>query len=423
MLRSARITDIQRLSCSGSEHYLLESYRELPFQVLNVRCFGLPRIHVLYKYSKHLYTNQTTDVLSPNQMSTETTIKRKKGSSDKSKPQPALDGDHRKRSRNRCIRSCINCHASKRMCDRKRPACARCTQLGLTGLCVYEVDDPNQRSNTQDESSRLLERVAELEGVIRELKNKPHPRWISSACSEHSDDAPNLAHSSGRPTKGSYIQGASPSHAHREESCLPLTPAFSTSSPSSPSSAVTPPNDSPASPHAVIHDDPARLMDLDLDIFAQSPTFAGYSEDSIDIHQQFPGLGILKSYSAAQPCSCILEASNYHTMLELSLRLRKAATILARSPHHQPGAHCLLNQRLSELDALTTDTLSSVDSPHLSYSAVHPSTMLSSNLPSTIYASGNSASRLDNWLSGAITDTKNAGTDSFMSWDPPRRSQ
>ncbi|KAJ4002099.1 hypothetical protein F5050DRAFT_1559457 [Lentinula boryana] len=286
-------------------------------------------------------------------MSTETTIKRKKGSSDKSKPQPALDGDHRKRSRNRCIRSCINCHASKRMCDRKRPACARCTQLGLTGLCVYEVDDPNQRSNTQDESSRLLERVAELEGVIRELKNKPHPRWISSACSEDSDDAPNLAHSSGRSTKRS-IQGASPSHAHREESCLPLTPPFSTSSPSSPSSAVTPPNDSPTSPHAVIHDEPARLMDLDLDIFAQSPTFAGYSEDCIDIHQQFPGLGVLKSYSAAQPCSCILEASNYHTMLELSLRLRKAATILARSPHHQSGAHCLLNQRLSELDTLTT---------------------------------------------------------------------
>lgn len=73
-------------------------------------------------------------------------------------------------------------------CDRKRPACARCTQLGLvsttailfrdqsddypghqTGLCVYEVDDPTQRSDTQDESARLLKRVAELEGVIREV--------------------------------------------------------------------------------------------------------------------------------------------------------------------------------------------------------------------------------------------------------------
>jgi hypothetical protein len=38
-----------------------------------------------------------------------------------------------------------------------------------TGLCVYEVDDPSQRSDSQDETARLLKRVAELEGVIREV--------------------------------------------------------------------------------------------------------------------------------------------------------------------------------------------------------------------------------------------------------------
>ncbi|EPQ57256.1 hypothetical protein GLOTRDRAFT_17704, partial [Gloeophyllum trabeum ATCC 11539] len=76
--------------------------------------------------------------------------------------------DHRKRRRNRTTQSCVNCHTSKRMCDRKRP-CGRCTQLGLTGLCVYEVDDPNQKHDDQDEKSRLQKRVAELEGVIREV--------------------------------------------------------------------------------------------------------------------------------------------------------------------------------------------------------------------------------------------------------------
>ncbi|KAL1748811.1 hypothetical protein HDZ31DRAFT_5370, partial [Schizophyllum fasciatum] len=85
------------------------------------------------------------------------------------------DGDHRKKRRNRTTQSCLNCHTSKRMCDRKRPACGRCTQLGLTGHCVYEVDDPAQRAES-DENSRLLKRVAELESVIRELKNKPQPR-------------------------------------------------------------------------------------------------------------------------------------------------------------------------------------------------------------------------------------------------------
>ncbi|KAH7874759.1 uncharacterized protein C8R40DRAFT_305037 [Lentinula edodes] len=356
-------------------------------------------------------------------MSTTTTIKRKKGPSEKSKPQPVLDGDHRKRSRNRCIRSCINCHASKRMCDRKRPACARCTQLGLTGLCVYEVDDPNQRSSTQDESSRLLERVAELEGVIRELKNKPHPRWIFSTCSEHSDDASNVPNSpsSSLPSPDIQVQGASSSQVPSvEESYLTLTPALSTSPPSSPSSSAnTPPGDS-SSPHAMINDDPTGLRDLD--IFAQSLPFLGYSEDNLVMHQQFTGLGAVKTpYSVGQPCNCVLEPSNYHTMLELSLRLRKAAALLARSPHHQVGGHCLLNQRLSELDALTTNTLSLVDSPQFSYSAhqaLHPPTVHPS-----IYTSAITASRLDTWLSGAIADSNNTGNDSLMSWDPPRRPQ
>ncbi|GJE95936.1 Zn(II)2Cys6 transcription factor [Phanerochaete sordida] len=39
----------------------------------------------------------------------------------------------------RTTQSCLNCHTSKRKCDRKRP-CQRCIQLGLVGLCVYEVD-------------------------------------------------------------------------------------------------------------------------------------------------------------------------------------------------------------------------------------------------------------------------------------------
>jgi hypothetical protein len=45
----------------------------------------------------------------------------------------------------------------------------RLTRYYQTGLCVYEVDDPSQRSDSQDESARLLKRVAELEGVIREV--------------------------------------------------------------------------------------------------------------------------------------------------------------------------------------------------------------------------------------------------------------
>lgn len=188
----------------------------------------------------------------------------------------------------------------------------------------------------------------------------------------------------------------------------------------------------------MINNDPTGLRDLD--IFAQSLPFLGYSEDNLVMHQQFTGLGAVKSpYSLGQPCNCVLEPSNYHTMLELSLRLRKAAALLSRSPHHQVGGHCLLNQRLSELDALTTyvnrlpsfmyslnsmiirNTLSLVDSPQFSYSAhqaLHPPTVHPS-----IYTSAITASRLDTWLSGAITDSNNTGNDSLMSWDPPRGPQ
>ncbi|KAL1716698.1 hypothetical protein EV715DRAFT_254812 [Schizophyllum commune] len=44
--------------------------------------------------------------------------------------------------RNRVILSCLNCHASRRMCDRERPTCGRCAQLGLAALCMYQTPDP-----------------------------------------------------------------------------------------------------------------------------------------------------------------------------------------------------------------------------------------------------------------------------------------
>ncbi|KAG1858841.1 hypothetical protein F4604DRAFT_1793537 [Suillus subluteus] len=91
-----------------------------------------------------------------------------------------VDTDHRKRRRNRTTQSCLNCHTSKRKCDRKRP-CQRCIQLGLTGLCVYEIDDPALRDDpTIDEATRLRNRIAELESLVRELRGKPHPRWADA---------------------------------------------------------------------------------------------------------------------------------------------------------------------------------------------------------------------------------------------------
>ncbi|PPQ78721.1 hypothetical protein CVT25_010724 [Psilocybe cyanescens] len=77
-----------------------------------------------------------------------------------------IDTDHRKRRRNRTTQSCLNCHTSKRK----------------TGLCVYEIDDPALRDDPSlDESTRLRNRIAELESLVRELRGKPHPRWAESS--------------------------------------------------------------------------------------------------------------------------------------------------------------------------------------------------------------------------------------------------
>ncbi|KAJ7506334.1 hypothetical protein B0H11DRAFT_1666812, partial [Mycena galericulata] len=75
----------------------------------------------------------------------------------------------RKRRRNRTTQSRLNCHTTKRKCDQKRP-CQRCIQLGLTGLCVYEVDDPTLRDDPSVENTRLLNWIAELESLVRELR-------------------------------------------------------------------------------------------------------------------------------------------------------------------------------------------------------------------------------------------------------------
>ncbi|WVR06955.1 hypothetical protein IAU60_003991 [Kwoniella sp. DSM 27419] len=95
---------------------------------------------------------------------------------DQGEAEPDEKMDHRKRKRNRTIRSCVPCHNHKRKCDRKRP-CGRCTALGLTGTCVYEIDEQRDLNDpTVAEADRLRRRIAELEQVVRELRQKAPSR-------------------------------------------------------------------------------------------------------------------------------------------------------------------------------------------------------------------------------------------------------
>ncbi|KAG1775449.1 hypothetical protein EV702DRAFT_1199472 [Suillus placidus] len=406
-----------------------------------------------------------------------------------SEANPPSNGDHRKRRRNRTTQSCLNCHTSKRMCDRKRP-CGRCTQLGLTGLCVYEVDDPSQRTDVQDEGSRLRQRVAELEGVIRELKNKPHPRWVQagstpevefekwharSQCSaaeqqqtEQQTKTQSTSLSSASPSPTACSISRDESHPSPQLPSPPLarpalpfpqppadltntsasySPYFSSiSSPlSTPSPSITTPIDEYAQTRALIVGEQPLAGEFDFaSIFMSYPDLIA-CEDSLghniiaDHFDDTPQSKHCYDASAHGHCGCLTEGSSYNVVLELSLRLRKAADILSRSAYHYLGSdNCALNQRIMELDTLATTTLCNITTPPndinqicpqqhpLSHKFIPPSSTFGTALGRTMPASTVSRQTLQgihSWdIMSSVSDSSSVCEDSFMSWEPSRRS-
>ncbi|KAI0250366.1 hypothetical protein BJV78DRAFT_1220219, partial [Lactifluus subvellereus] len=49
-------------------------------------------------------------------------------------------------------------------------------------------------------------------------------------------------------------------------------------------------------------------------------------------------------------CGCLSDAVGYRAVLELFLRLRRAAEVLSRHPVHHVSSTCFLKQRIMELD-------------------------------------------------------------------------
>ncbi|KAJ7509829.1 hypothetical protein B0H11DRAFT_1846940 [Mycena galericulata] len=232
------------------------------------------------------------------------------------------DGDHRKRRRNRTTQSCLNCHATKRMCDRKRP-CSRCSQLGISGNCVYEVADPNHLGK-DDEDSRLMKRIAELEGMVRELKNRPHNRSVSSQ--EGSLPA------SGRTSPGSLSDNS----PHFRAASPPMS-TLAWSSPPSPSYY-------PSGPVSTF---PASNGSF-------TSSWSALQNEQLS---SLVGLTDRPSIRNGDNCGCLREPACYSAVLDLSLRLRKATEVLARSPRHSSNFDCTLNNQIVELDTFTKDVL------------------------------------------------------------------
>ncbi|KAJ7214007.1 hypothetical protein GGX14DRAFT_392779 [Mycena pura] len=236
-----------------------------------------------------------------------------------------MDTDHRKRRRNRTTQSCLNCHTSKRK----------------TGLCVYEIDDPALRDDPSiDENTRLRNRIAELESLVRELRGKPHPRWAESS---FRDGDPNEKWHS-RATKCAPLpkrRGLSPYQTRPPA----LLPPIKTEAPSESQSqsqhaqgmyrfSASPPPQSAASSAAT------RYFD-DRGGYADYPASGTGSDD---------GPFSPRSTEAGEYCPCRASPAMAHSYIGLSQALHGAlADARAYAPHAGGGAQCSVYRRAAEL--------------------------------------------------------------------------
>ncbi|KAH9924344.1 uncharacterized protein BXZ73DRAFT_50631 [Epithele typhae] len=283
-----------------------------------------------------------------------------------------LEVDHRKRRRNRTTQSCLNCHTSKRKCDRKRP-CQRCIQLGLTGLCVYEVDDPALRDDPNvDENTRLRNRIAELESLVRELRGKPHPKWAEPSFCDgdatekwHSRSSRRLQYQKGpRADGGGRGDGdGRPPAIKTEQSADPAQHAAGLYrfSPSPPHDA----HGSPTTPYALYSrhnggggagSGGSVYSPTDDSCYAPSPSLAygdarggdGYYDHHGHAHAHGGGA---HGY-AAHPCACVTNPAAGNTLIGLTQQLQNTLALLRQLPEHgapRQQAACAITRRVAEL--------------------------------------------------------------------------
>ncbi|KAJ6486548.1 hypothetical protein C8R47DRAFT_526319 [Mycena vitilis] len=218
-------------------------------------------------------------------------------------------GDHRKRRRNRTTQSCLNCHATKRMCDRKRPSCTRCAQLCIGGNCLYEVNDTSRNAEQQSGDAILMNRIAELEAVVRKLR-KNEPLTDQDGLSQAGIES--LTNRAGWPSPAAAASSSCGSQYAARMSCLATTV-----------------------PEYPLSNDPLTSL------------VAAYT---LTDHMFDRGSG---------NCSCMSESACYTAVLELSMRLGNATDVFARSPSHSNYSGCALSSHIFNLDAFAKDSLDS----------------------------------------------------------------
>lgn len=270
------------------------------------------------------------------------------------------------------------------------------------------------------------------------------PSPPSSSASSEKGDTPSSSSSSRSPS----MPLSSNEHSHANH--IPRG-NLRRSSPISPQSPLSPALMTPTDEYPPNVDISNLSQDFDMaSMFLSYPGLLGCEEPSYSaLLKDSQHTESLFNMHYDSHCGCLHESSCYNVVLELSLRLRKAADILAHSSSHHIGTPCTLNQRVSQLDMLATsvfyfnalfflltliacrNALSNMPSPDYLASnfsqqnarmrpmRLHPAYR---QLPSHTIPT-QSLQNLCSWDVSNISSPPASTDDSFMSWDPlPRRS-
>ncbi|KAJ3533234.1 hypothetical protein NM688_g7310 [Phlebia brevispora] len=283
-----------------------------------------------------------------------------------------MEIDHRKRRRNRTTQSCLNCHTSKRKCDRKRP-CHRCIQLGLTGLCVYEVDDPALRDDPNiDETTRLRNRIAELESLeshilvgqnptiamatqqksgTRERPGAPRCRFNDSALWKtlktprrplssrpnsrpDSPHQPQLYRMSPSPGPALSFDSGMGSSAYRDG-----TQSHSQSGCSSPgdqcNNYASSSSSSPSMGYTQSRQSGSVLAMTNTDLYYHQPYIRGSDSSASD-----------------PPCGCLTNPAAGHPLISLTHQLQQTIELLRQLPEHAARGSCVILKQITQLNDL-----------------------------------------------------------------------
>ncbi|KAG6889498.1 hypothetical protein C0995_000664 [Termitomyces sp. Mi166 len=320
-----------------------------------------------------------------------------------------------------------------------------------TGLCVYEIDDPALRDDPSlDENTRLKNRIAELESLVRELRGKPHPRWADSS---FRDGDPNEKWHS-RATKCAPVhkrRGSSPERTNGRAvlpslspiktepvndtssqlyrfSASPAPPAryhsFQNDVRSPPSSSYEnehppyPPNNSnyhpssgsPSAYHAPLHSNsvPSSYSD------GGSYTLSG-SDDGNSYHS-----GHGDQYSSSHPlCSCRTSPGSSLAYISLAQQLQASLSSLRQYSPHPPNTSCIIYRRIVELNNIMHGQDSHAPDGRASYDSGPPEreilTPLSASSGPPSFHTGSSSGPVSPQEWGNI-----ASTTGYNSYFPPQ---